>query len=84
MRKSLYSPEHDVLAALLRAVRREAGLGQAEVGRRLGRPQSFVSKYEAGQRRLDLVELRAVCRVLGWDLRAFVARWEAALAATAG
>ena len=49
-----------------------AGLTQAEVASALGRPQSFVSKYERGERRLDVVELLEVARVLKTDPVAIV------------
>lgn len=48
-----------------------------EVGRRLGRPQSFVSKYESGERRLDLIELADVCSALEISLGRLVADFEA-------
>jgi transcriptional regulator with XRE-family HTH domain len=64
------------LAALLRQLREDAGLNQVQVARKLGRPQSFVSRYEAGERRLDLVELRQVCGALGVPLTALVRRFE--------
>ena len=47
----------------LRQARTEAGLTQVEVAKRLGRSQSFVTKAETGERRLDVVELRAFARV---------------------
>ena len=72
MDKSIYTPEHQRLRALLRQTRLDAGLRQSDVAERLGRPQSFVSKYESGERRLDLVELRQVCEVLGVALVDFV------------
>ena len=50
----------ELLLALLRAVREERGLHQADVAVALGRPQSFFSKYELGSRRLDLLELNDV------------------------
>jgi transcriptional regulator with XRE-family HTH domain len=73
-RTTIYTPEHRQAVALLRTIRHEAGLRQVDVARRLGRPQSFVSKYESGQRRLDLVELAAICQVLGASLPAFLRR----------
>jgi transcriptional regulator with XRE-family HTH domain len=76
MAKSLSSSEGEKLAALLRNVRSEAGLTQAEVAERLGLPQSFVSKYESGERRLDLIELRLICKALGVALGEFVRRFE--------
>lgn len=56
------SDEQDLLRRLRRA-RLDAGLTQVEVARRLGRSQSFVTKAETGERRLDVVELRAFARV---------------------
>ena len=76
MKKSIYSAEQRELVALLRKARHEAGLSQAELARRLGRTQSFVSKYECGQLRLDLVELKSVCRALSMPLSAFVEEFE--------
>jgi transcriptional regulator with XRE-family HTH domain len=67
------------LQVLLRAVRIKAGLTQEEVARRLGRPQSFVSKYETGERRLDILELRQVLAALGLPLKEFVRTLEALL-----
>jgi transcriptional regulator with XRE-family HTH domain len=71
--------EQKKLQALLRQARVEAGLTQEEVARRLDHPQSFVSKYETGERRLDVLELRQVCATLGLSLGEFVRRLEAAL-----
>lgn len=66
---------------LLRELRRERGLNQRQMAELLGMPQSFVSKYETGERRLDILELRAVCGVLGISLHDFVDRLEARLGA---
>ena len=76
MGKSLSSTEGEKLAALLRSVRSEAGLTQSEVAERLELPQSFVSKYESGERRLDLVELKQICKALKISLSDFVRRFE--------
>jgi len=54
---STYDPRYQMLISKLRDARREMGLTQAEVARRLRRPQSFVSKVESGERRIDPVEL---------------------------
>ena len=67
------------LHALLRQIRLEAGLTQEEVATKLERPQSFVSKYETGERRLDILELRGVLAVLGLPLKDFVNRLETSL-----
>ena len=79
MNKSIHSPEHDHLRALLKRTRLAAGLRQADVAARLSRPQSFVSKYESGERRLDLVELWRVCKAMGIPLAELVGRFEADL-----
>jgi transcriptional regulator with XRE-family HTH domain len=71
--------KQELLLSLFRAVREEKGLYQTDVAGALGRPQSFVSKYEAGARRLDLLELKEVCDAIGVDLTEFVRRFEAAL-----
>jgi transcriptional regulator with XRE-family HTH domain len=67
------------LLALLRAARREAGMRQVDLANRLRRPQSYVSKYESGERRLDLLELRQICNALGISLEAFVRKLESAI-----
>ena len=72
---TLYSEDHERLVALLRHCRESAGLRQVELAERLHRPQSFVSKYESGQRRLDLIELHTICGALGVDLVALVKSW---------
>lgn len=76
LRKSIHSSRQRELTALLRSLRAEAGLNQTELAGRLGKPQSFVSKYEAGERRLDDVELEQVCAALGLSLGEFVKRYE--------
>lgn len=60
------------LQQVLRTARHTAGLTQTDVAQRLRQPQSYVSKYEAGTRRLDLVELVAVCAVLGIPVQQLV------------
>lgn len=82
MAKSIYTAEQEKLQALLRQIRTDAQLTQVALAKRLGRPQSFVSKYESGERRLDLVELRQVCAALGTTLGKLTARFEAAVRGT--
>ena len=64
------------LHSLLRQIRVEAGLRQTDLARRLAKPQSFVSKYESGERRLDVLELREICDALGLSLIDFVRELE--------
>ena len=67
MSKSIHSPEHAKLRELLVAARKSAGLTQQDVADRLKRPQSFVAKYEGGERRLDVIEFVAVMRAVDHD-----------------
>jgi transcriptional regulator with XRE-family HTH domain len=79
MQRTIHSHGQNQLRKLLRQLRLGAGLRQADLAELLGKPQSFVSKYESGERRLDLLELRRVCQVLGVPLTEFVVRLEALL-----
>ena len=60
----------------MREFRLKAGLRQQDVAERLGEPQSYVSKFESGERRLDIGELADVCDVLGITLSEFVGLFE--------
>jgi transcriptional regulator with XRE-family HTH domain len=80
--KVLRTPkERAALLKTLRSMRVKAGLSQAQVAAALRVPQSLVSKYESGERRLDFLELRAVCSALGTTLRDFNRLFEQNLAA---
>lgn len=63
------------LAALLRQVRLDADLTQSQVADKIGQTQSYVSKYENGEQRLDLIELEAVCKAVDISLIDFVERY---------
>ena len=76
LRKMIHTNQQKILQSLLRKLRLERGLRQQDLGRKLGGPQSFVSKYEAGERRLDFLELREICVVLEISLAEFVNRFE--------
>jgi len=54
-------------------------LRQNDLAKRIGQPQSYVSKYERGERRLDLLEVRRICEAVGMTLREFVDRLEESL-----
>lgn len=77
MLRPLHDADYAKLLQLLREVRKEAGVTQVELAKRLGVEQSLVSKIERQERRLDLAELRRVCLALGIPLLNFVARFEA-------
>ena len=65
------------LAALLREIRVEAKLTQSQLADALGQSQSYVSKYETGEQRLDLTELDAICAAAGINLVTLVERYVA-------
>ena len=79
MEKSIYTREYKVLLRILRETRERAGVTQVELARRLAQTQSYVSKIEGGDRRLDLVQLRTILVALGTTLKDFVSRFEDAL-----
>lgn len=66
--KSLRTPEHKTLIALLVAAREKAGLTQQQLASQLRRPQSYVAKYEGGERRLDVVEFIELARALDLEV----------------
>ena len=65
MPKTLRSPRQQRLIDFLVEVRSTSGLTQAVLARRIGRPQSFVAKYENGERRLDVVEFIEIVEAMG-------------------
>jgi transcriptional regulator with XRE-family HTH domain len=67
MTASVFSPRYRKLRQLLTEARTELGLSQAALAERLNRPQTFVSKYERGERRLDLVEFLEIADMLKAD-----------------
>ena len=67
MPPTLFSEPYALLLKVLVDARRRAGLRQIDLADRLGKPQSFVSKFERGERRLDLVEFVIVARAIGVD-----------------
>lgn len=74
--KSIFTNEYKVLLQRLISARKEAGVRQQELAGRLGKPQSFVSKYERRERRLDVVEFVTICRALNVDARSIVGEIE--------
>lgn len=76
MEKSIFSKNYDVFLQHLRQARKRAGLTQEQLASRLGQTQSFVSKCERGERRLDLVEVREFCQAIGISFAAFAADFD--------
>jgi len=77
--RSVFSAEYQAFLRHLRNARRQAGLTQVEVGQRLGVAQAIISKCERGERRLDVIELRAYCRALEISYLTFLTELESAL-----
>ncbi|HTU12443.1 MAG TPA: helix-turn-helix transcriptional regulator [Allosphingosinicella sp.] len=67
MPKSVFTEPYRQLLDLLVRTRRAAGVSQAELAQRLGRPQPFVSYFERGERRVDVIEFFAIMQALGAD-----------------
>ncbi|MFS2158211.1 multiprotein-bridging factor 1 family protein [Pseudomonas sp. Pseusp122] len=79
MTKAIYRREHVIFLQVLKRMRVESGMTQAQCSAALGRPQSFMSDVERGVRRLDTVQLRDLCKVLDSDLVSFTNAFEQAL-----
>jgi transcriptional regulator with XRE-family HTH domain len=75
--RSIDTEAHRRLCATLKRLRTRAGFTQSALAERLGERQAFVSEYERGQRRLDVLELRAIAVALGRPAKAVVAQLDA-------
>lgn len=78
MAKSVFTGTYEGFRLLLIDARTSAGLTQTDLARRLGQPQSFVSKYERGERRLDVIEFLEVARAIGFDPPRFIRKLQQA------
>ncbi|HEX8423887.1 MAG TPA: helix-turn-helix transcriptional regulator [Pyrinomonadaceae bacterium] len=76
MEKSIASNDYALFLSHLRETREKAGMTQERLAESLGQTQSFVSKCERGERRLDLVEVRAFCIALGVSFPSFVTQFD--------
>lgn len=79
LQKTVFSIAYGHFLVLLRRARVNAGLTQADAARRLKKPQSFISKCESGERRVDVVELIAFCRAYESDPIELLRRLERSL-----
>jgi len=80
MEKSVFTREYRALLRLLRETRQAADVTQTQLAKSLGQSQSFISKCERGERRLDVIQLRTICHILGTTLSEFVGELERRLA----
>ena len=75
MANPIHRPDYQVFRVMLLEARKAKGLQQEQVAEQIGRMQSFVSKYERGERRLDFPEFVIIADALGIDITAFVAEY---------
>ena len=74
--KTIHDDAYQILIDCLRAARQKAGVTQVELASELDTDQSYVSKYERAERRLDVIEVRAICKSLGITFSDFIASFE--------
>jgi len=79
MPSSLHRYHYQLFRSLLVAARERSGLTQAQVAEQLNRPQSYISKYERGERRLDFTEFVELAEVLGINIPDFVATYKTSI-----
>jgi len=72
MGKGIYTEEHIYLVQQLRKARLEVGMDQQEVAKLLGKTQSYISKIECGQRRVDIVQLKEFARIYKKEVSFFI------------
>ena len=72
MSKTIYSKEHKYIIEQLKRARKEAGLSQEQVANYLRRTQSYVSKIESGQRKIDIVQLKRFAKIYKKDINFFL------------
>jgi len=72
MSKSIYSKDYRSVIEKLKKARLDAGLKQSDVAQKLKKPQSYISKIERGERRVDAVELKELAKVLKKDVNFFL------------
>lgn len=72
MNKSIYSAEQKYLVEKLRKARENSRLDQIEVGKLLGKTQSYISKIESGQRKINVIQLKEFAKIYKKDISYFV------------
>jgi len=72
MEKTLYSKEHKAIVEKLKKARVAAGLSQEEASVKMGRSQSSVSKIEAGQRHIDVVQLKKFAKIYNVKIESLI------------
>lgn len=80
MRKSVHTPEYRLFLRLLREVRKSSGISQEELAEAIGETQSWVSKLERGERRIDVIETHTICAALGFGFSRLMTRLDREIA----
>ena len=80
MEKSIYTNEYTAVLRLLKEARKKAGITQVQLAKKLRLTQSLFSKMERGECRLDIVQVRTICRLVGLAFPEFAQRLEDELA----
>lgn len=74
MPKSIYSTKYKEVIEKLQIARKEIGLTQTDVARKLDKPQSYVSKIEKGERRIDITELMELAKIYNKPVNSFLTK----------
>jgi transcriptional regulator with XRE-family HTH domain len=82
MEKSIHSTQYAAFLKVLRHTRKRSGFTQIQLAEKIAETQTFVSKCERGERRIDVVELRSFCEAFGMPLKQFVTVFEKAIEAS--
>jgi len=82
MPSSLHNADYQLFRSMLIEARVTSGLTQVQIAERLSKPQSYISKYERGERRLDFPEFVELAEILGINVVAFVSDYQAAIASS--
>jgi transcriptional regulator with XRE-family HTH domain len=72
MTKAIYQNEYRQIAEKLKKARNEAGLTQKDVSERIGKPQSYISKAESAEQRIDIVELKQFANLYKKTINYFI------------
>lgn len=70
--KTIYSSEHKIIIEKLKQARIDVGFDQEDVAKKIGKTQSYISKLESGQRRIDLLCLKELAKIYNKDLSFFI------------
>ncbi|WXU00329.1 MAG: hypothetical protein Ctma_1042 [Catillopecten margaritatus gill symbiont] len=78
-KRNPFDRKREVLRKLLVNARKTQGVTQTQLAKNLQKPQSFVSKYESGDRLIDLVETHQICQALGYSFNEFISSFDMAV-----